>query len=184
MLLVLIHQRWKACGAAAADASSQGMDLEDLAIDIFTERLIYFSDESLKMFKSGVGDVRTPRLWYGNAARIMIQIEFLGHPLGGFVFLLFEGTTPPNSVVEGTEQLGGIIGRHADDSIGGGVDLDCVAKDGWEQGTHDLLCFFSRFEPVFSHHGYPACAIAKFRKRQVVAGRPVAKSQSHPVGKD
>ena len=114
----------------------------------------------------------------------MIQIEFLRHPLDGFVFLLFEGTTPPNSVAEGMEQLGGIIGRHADDSIGGGVDLDRVAKDGWEQSTHDLLFFFSRFGPVFSHHGCPACAIAHFRKHQVGAGRPVAKSQSHPVGKD
>ena len=63
MLLVLVHQRWKAFGAAAADASSQGMDLENLAIDMFTERLIYSSDESLEVFKSGVGGVRTPRMW-------------------------------------------------------------------------------------------------------------------------
>ena len=36
ILLMSFHQRWEAFGADAADALLQGMDLEDLEIEIFT----------------------------------------------------------------------------------------------------------------------------------------------------
>ena len=73
IFLVLVHKRWKAFAADAADAFVQGMNVEDLGIDIFTDpvgdvrkrlqRLMNLADdEVLKMLKSGFGDVRAPRL--------------------------------------------------------------------------------------------------------------------------
>ena len=69
IFLVLVHNRWKASAADAADAFLQGMNVEDLGIDIFTDpvgdvrkrlqRLMNLAeDEVLKMLKSGFGDVR------------------------------------------------------------------------------------------------------------------------------
>ena len=71
IFLVLVHKRWKAFAADAADAFLQGMNVEDLGIDIFTDpvgdvrkrlqRLMNLAeDEVLKMLKSGFGDVRAP----------------------------------------------------------------------------------------------------------------------------
>ena len=37
IFLVLVHKRWKAFAADAADAFLQGMNVEDLGIDIFTD---------------------------------------------------------------------------------------------------------------------------------------------------
>ena len=65
IFLVLVHKRWKAFAADAADAFLQGMNVEDLGIDIFTDpvgdvrkrlqRLMNLAeDEVLKMLKSGV----------------------------------------------------------------------------------------------------------------------------------
>ena len=73
IFLVLVHKRWKAFAADAADAFLQGMNVEDLGIDIFTDlvgdvrkRFQRFmnlaEDEVLKMLKSGFGDVRAPRV--------------------------------------------------------------------------------------------------------------------------
>ena len=87
----LIHKRWKAFAADAADAFLQGMNVEDLGIDIFTDpvgdvrkrlqrQMNLAEDEVLKMLKSGFGDVRPPRLWYDKAARDLCQIGFARHP--------------------------------------------------------------------------------------------------------
>ena len=37
IFLVLVHKRWKAFAADAADAFLQGMNVEDLGIDMFTD---------------------------------------------------------------------------------------------------------------------------------------------------
>ena len=101
ILLVLVHKRWKAFAADAADAFLQGMNVEDLGIDIFTDpvgdvrkrlqRIMNLAeDEVLKMLKSGFGDVRALRLWYDKAARDLCKIGFVRHPLDRCVFMSFE----------------------------------------------------------------------------------------------
>ena len=77
------------------------MNVEDLGIDIFTDpvgdvrkrlqRLMNLAeDEVLKMLKSGFGDVRAPRLWYGKTARDLCQVGFARHPLDRCVFYVFQ----------------------------------------------------------------------------------------------
>ena len=142
IFLVLVHKRWKAFAADAADAFLQGMNVEDLGIDIFTDpvgdvrkrlqRLMNLAeDEVLKMLKSGFGDVRAPRLWYDKAARDLFQIGFVRHPLDRCVFMSFEGVDLPKSVAEGMERLDGILGLHVDDFVGGGEGMSRVAVEGW-----------------------------------------------------
>ena len=110
IFLDLVHKRWKVFAADAADAFLQGMNVEDLGIDIFTDpvgdvrkrlqRLMNLAEgEVLKMLKSVFGDVRAPRLWYDKAARDLCQIGFVRHPLDRCVFMSFEGLDLPKSVV-------------------------------------------------------------------------------------
>ena len=121
---------------------TEGMKVEDLGIDIFTDpvgdvrkrlqRLMNLAeDEVLKMLKSGFGDVRAPRLWYDKAARDLCQIGFARHPLDRCVFMSFNGGGLPKSVSEGMERLDGILGLHVDDFIGGGEGMSRVAVEGW-----------------------------------------------------
>ena len=93
----LVHKRWKAFAVDAADAFLQGMNVEDIGIDIFTDpvgdvrkrlqRLMNLAeDEVLKMSKSGFGDVRAPRLWYGKAAKD----RFCPSSFGSLRFYVFQ----------------------------------------------------------------------------------------------
>ena len=151
-LLVLVHKRWKAFAADAADAFLQGMNMEDLGIDIFTDpvgdvrkrlqRLMNLAeDEVLKMLKSGFGDVRAPRVWYDKAARELCQIGFARHPLDR---CSFKGVDLSKSVAEGMERLDGILGLHVDDFIGGGEGMSRVAFEGWNHVPAGVPSFASR----------------------------------------
>ena len=122
----------------------QGMNVEDLGIDIFTDpvgdvrkrlqRLMNLAeDEVLKMLKYGFGDVRAPRLWYDKAARDLCQIGFARHLLDRCVFMSFNGGDLPKSVDEGMERLDGILVLHVDDFIGGGEGVSRVAVEGLNQ---------------------------------------------------
>ena len=88
IFLVLVQKRWKAFAADAADAFLQGMNVEVLGIDIFSDLvgdvrkrlqrpMNLADDEVLKMLKSGFGDVRAHRLWYDKAARDLCQYPWL-----------------------------------------------------------------------------------------------------------
>ena len=155
IFLVLVHKRWKAFAAGAPDALLQGMNVEDLGIDTFTDpvgdvrkrfqRLMNLAnDEVLKMLKSGFGDVRAPRLWYDKAARDLCQIGFVRHPLDRCVFMSFEGIDLPKSVSEGMERLDGILGLHVDDFVGGGEGMSHVAVKGWNHVPVGVPSFASR----------------------------------------
>ena len=72
--LVLVHKRWKAFAADAADAFLQGMNVEDLGIDIFTDP---------------VGDVRkrlqTPQEFGGGRGAENVKVRFRRCPCSPFV---------------------------------------------------------------------------------------------------
>ena len=155
IFFVLVHKRWKAFAADAADAFLQSMNVEDLGIDIFTDpvgdvrkrlqRLMNLAeDEVLKMLKSGFGDVRAPRLWCDKAARDLCQFGFARHPLDRCVFMSFNGGDLPKSVSEGMERLDGILGLHVDDFIGGGEGMSRVAVEGWNHLPVGVPNFASR----------------------------------------
>ena len=155
IFLVFVHKRWKAFAADAADVFLQGMNVEDLGIDIFTDlvgdvrkrlqRLMNLAaDEVLKMLKSGFGDVRALRLWYDKGAKDLCQIGFVRHPLDRCVFMSFKGVDLPKSVSEGMERLDGILGLHVDDFVGGGDGLSHVAVKGWNHVPVGVPSFASR----------------------------------------
>ena len=164
IFLVLVHKRWKAFAADAADAFLQGVNVEDLGIDIFTDpvgdvrkrlqRLMNLAeDEVLKMLKSGFGDVSAPHLWYDKAARDLCQIGFARHPLDRCVFMSFNGGDLPKSVSEGMERLDGILGLHVDDFIGGGEGMSRVAVEGWKHVPVGVPNFASRVKKVENDAG-------------------------------
>ena len=155
IFLVLVHKRWKAFAADAADAFLQGMNVEDLGIDIFTDRvgdvrkrlqrlMNLADDEVLKMLKSGFGDVRAPRLWNDKDARDVCEIGFVRHPLDRCVCMSFKGIDLPKSVSEGMERLDGILGLHVDDFVGGGEGMRHVAVKGWNHVPGGVPSFASR----------------------------------------
>ena len=155
IFLVLVHKRWKAFAADAADAFLQGMNVEDLGIDIFTDhvgdvrkrlqRLMNLAeDEVLKMLKSGFGDVRAPRFWYDKAARDVCQIGFARHPLDRCVLMSFNGGDRPKSVSQEMERLDGILGLHVDDFIGGGEGMSRLVVKGWNHVPVGVPNFASR----------------------------------------
>ena len=155
IFLVLVHKRWKAFAADAADAFLQGMNVEVLGIDIFTDPvgdvrkrlqrpMNLADDEVLKMLKSGFGDVRAHRLWYDKAARDLCQIGFVRHPLDRCDFMSFEGVDLPMSVSEGMERLDSILGLHVDKFVGGGEGMSRVAVEGWNHVPVGVPSFASR----------------------------------------
>ena len=138
---VLVHKRWKAFAADAADAFLQSMNGEDFGIDIFTDLV---GDVRKRLQRLGFGDVRAPRLWYDKAARDLCQIGFALYPLDRCVFMSFNGGDLPKSVSEGMERLDGILGLHVDDFIGGGEGMSRVAVEGWNHVPVGVPNFASR----------------------------------------
>ena len=143
IFLVLVHKRWKAFAADAADAFLQGMNVEDLGIDTFTDpvgdvrkrlqRLMNLAEnEVLKMLKSGSGDARAPRLWYDKAARDLCQVGFTRHPLDRCVFMSFDGGDLPKSVNEGIVHTPQSVdgGDGHDDGRVGSLLFSCAIADG------------------------------------------------------